>query len=43
MDKTYWLYLVLDLLKSALLSMLAVLLRELAEFLQGKREEDWQT
>lgn len=43
MDKTYWLYLLLEMLKSALISMLAVLVRELAEFLQGSSGEGWQT
>lgn len=43
MDKAYWLYLLLEMLKSALISMLAVLVRELAEFLQGKSDEGWQT
>lgn len=35
MSKAYWLYLLLELLKTALLSMLTLLVRELAAFLSG--------
>lgn len=44
MNKTYILYLVFELLNSALLSMLGVLVRELADLLQRGRsgpEEAW--
>lgn len=43
MEKSYWVHLTLEMLKSAVISMLAVLVRELAEFLQGRSEEAWQT
>lgn len=44
MNKAYILYLILELINSALLSMLGVLVRELAEILQRGRpspEEAW--